>query len=54
MIKTPQVYIRESQYDALVALGFSTKDDLLDFVRDAIDAALKKEQRKRKRYPAKG
>jgi len=45
----PQIYIREDQYDEIVALDFATREDSLEFIRDAIDAGLKKERRKRNR-----
>jgi len=45
----PQIYIREDQYDSLVALDFSTRDDLLGFVRVAIATSIEKEERKRKK-----
>jgi len=48
----PQIYIREDQYDEVVALDFDTRDDSLEFIRDAIDAGLKKEHNKRKRAVA--
>jgi hypothetical protein len=48
----PQIYIREDQYDELISLGFATRDDTLEFIRVAIDAALKKEIRKRKKAPS--
>jgi hypothetical protein len=45
----PQIYIREDQYDEIVELDFDTRDESLEFIREAIDAGLKKERRKRKR-----
>ena len=44
----PQIYIREDQYDEVVALNFATRDESLEFIREAIDAGLKKESKKRK------
>jgi hypothetical protein len=52
VFKTPQIYIREDQYDDIVALNFATRDESLEFIRDAIDAGLKKETNKRKRSVA--
>lgn len=45
----PQIYIREDQYDELIALDLGTRDDLLEFVREAVGAGIKKEGLKRKR-----
>jgi hypothetical protein len=45
----PQIYIREDQYDEIVELDFDTREESLEFIREAIDAGLKKELRKRKR-----
>ena len=45
----PQIYIREDQYDEIVALDFDTRDESLEFIRDAINVGLQKERRKRKR-----
>ena len=48
----PQIYIREDQYDKIISLNFDTRDDSLEFIRDAIDAGLKKEHNRRKRAVA--
>lgn len=45
----PQIYIREDQYDEIVALNFPTRDESMEFIREAINAGLKKERRKRSR-----
>ena len=45
----PQIYIREDQNDQLVAFDFETRDDFLEFIRVAVDVAIGKEVRKRKK-----
>jgi len=37
----PQIYIREDQYDEIVSV-FTTREKSLAFIREAIDAGLKK------------
>lgn len=44
----PQVYVREDQFDAIIALGLEDKEERRQFIRDCLEVGIKKEARKRK------